>query len=556
MRWIAAVLAFLFLAVSLEAAEIAVIPYRVENSSDGFGEQTGDEYAKLLGLTLFLKKGMRPYSPRELEIDMRSFSIDPRRTLSAESLDALGRGRYIDLILTGTLSRAGGIYISESVLYSTAQGRVVARERVRAETLFSLAERDVRGVFVTYPDRTVPGAAAPAVDAAVVVDASYAISGEWESVKRGIEALASALSGDWDSSLRIYLTPFSDRRDAPKGARALTSPLSLRQELAAMKPAGASGPAALGKALAHAVDAVPWRDGAARALIVVSNSPARDVAAAERMALKARKKGIAIYTIPLGRIGRDEAEAMRQMAISGRGRSFPAVYRQRVYDAEGKAIDVFMQSGRLFHARAFDGQWKSGLFVEGAGGRLLRPKSFLSELFYDEKRHDVTPYTMGERYADIAGVRIINRERLESNVDDLLGQIGEIHAASLARTGAGRAVAKALVADERLSIWMRLADAAQVGYFEKQSAAGRYITLGVIVRIKPEEPYGFDFSPRSIITGIEPEQVPALATAALREIMEKPSHYTSNGLLSPPVWFIRVRVERVELMRDGVDVRD
>ena len=47
MRWIAAVLAFLFLAVSLEAAEIAVIPYRVENSSDGFGEQTGDEYAKL-----------------------------------------------------------------------------------------------------------------------------------------------------------------------------------------------------------------------------------------------------------------------------------------------------------------------------------------------------------------------------------------------------------------------------------------------------------------------------------------------------------------------------
>ena len=56
--------------------------------------------------------------------------------------------------------------------------------------------------------------------------------------------------------------------------------------------------------------------------------------------------------------------------------------------------------------------------------------------------------------------------------------------------------------------------------------------------------------------GIEPEQVPALATAALREIMEKPSHYTSNGLLSPPVWFIRVRVERVERLRDGVDVRD
>lgn len=556
MRWSALLPVFLSLAVSLEAAEIAVIPYRVENSSEHFCERAGDEYAKLLGLTLFLKKGIKPYSPRELEIDMRSFSIDPRRTLCAESLDALGRGRYIDLVLTGTFSRFGGLYISESVLYSTAQGRVIARDRTRAENLFALAERDVRGVFATYPDRAMPGAAAAAIDAVVVFDASYAVSGEWESVKRGIERLASALSGDWDASLRMYLVPFSDRRDAPKGTRALTSPLSLRQELAAIRLSGVSGPAALGKALTHAVDAVPWRDDAARVLVVVSNSPARDVASAEHMALKARKKGIVIYTISLGRIGRDEAEAMRQMAISGRGRSLPVAYRQRVYDAEGRAIDVFMQSGRLFHARAFDGRWKGGLFVEGAGGRLLRPKSFLSELFYDEKRHDVTPYTMGERYADIAGVRIINRERLESNADDLLGQIGETHAASLARTGAGRAVAKALVADERLSIWLRLADASQVAYFEKQSAAGRYITLGVSVRIKPEEPYGFDFSPRSIITGIEPEQVPALASAALREIMEKPSHYTSNGLLSPPVWFIRVRVERVERLRDGVDIRD
>ncbi len=81
---------------------------------------------------------------------------------------------------------------------------------------------------------------------------------------------------------------------------------------------------------------------------MISNSPARDVSRAERYALKARKKGIAIYTVPLARIGRDEAEAMRQVAITGRGRSLPAAYRQRVYDAEGRAIDLFMQSGGCF----------------------------------------------------------------------------------------------------------------------------------------------------------------------------------------------------------------
>jgi hypothetical protein len=261
------------------------------------------------------------------------------------------------------------------VLYSTAQGRVVARDRTRAENLFALAERDVRGVFATYPGRAMPGASAAAIDAAIVLDASYAMSGEWKTVTRGIDAFASALSGDWDASLRVYLVPFSDRRDASRGARAVTSPLSLRQELAAIKLQGASGPAALGKALAHAVDAVPWRDGAGRVLIVVSNSPARDVASAERMALKARKKGIAIYTIPLGRIGRDEAEAMRQMAVSGRGRSLPAAYRQRVYDAEGKAIDVFMQSAgcstRALSTASGRGVCSSKGPAEGSFGRTL-----------------------------------------------------------------------------------------------------------------------------------------------------------------------------------------
>jgi hypothetical protein len=91
---------------------------------------------------------------------------------------------------------------------------------------------------------------------------------------------------------------------------------------------------------------------------------------------------------------------------------------------------------------------------------------------------------------------------------------------------------------------------------EKQSAEGRYITLGVTVRMRPDEPYGFDFSPRSIITGIELEQIPGMALTTLREIMKNPGYYMANGLMSPPLWFIRVRVERVERLRGATDIRD
>ncbi|RPI93599.1 MAG: hypothetical protein EHM32_07795, partial [Spirochaetales bacterium] len=281
MRKMAVLLLGLTVSAPLWAAEVAVIPYRIANSSDQFNETTGAQYAKLLGLALLLKKGIEPYSPRELQVDMSSFSIDPRRSISGESLDALGRGRLIDLILTGTLSRSGGVYTSESVLYSTAQRKVISRERLRADSLFALAERDIREIFVTYPDRAAPGAAIASVDAVLVLDTSYNVSREWDAIKSGITAFASGVSGDWDASLRLYVAPFSDAPAAPKAARAITSPLSLRQELASIRPRGGAGPAALGKALAYAIDAVPWRAEATKVLLVISNSPARDVSRAE-----------------------------------------------------------------------------------------------------------------------------------------------------------------------------------------------------------------------------------------------------------------------------------
>ncbi len=50
-----------------------MIPYRVENSSDNFKREHRHGLRELLGLALVLKKGMEPYSFRDLEIDMKSF---------------------------------------------------------------------------------------------------------------------------------------------------------------------------------------------------------------------------------------------------------------------------------------------------------------------------------------------------------------------------------------------------------------------------------------------------------------------------------------------------
>jgi hypothetical protein len=274
--------------------------------------------------------------------------------------------------------------------------------------------------------------------------------------------------------------------------------------------------------------------------------------------MAAKKKNIAVYTVSLGKQGRDDADVLRQLAVIGKGRYYAAAYRQRLYDVSGRNMDIFMEAGRLFKAGAYGAQWKDGLY-EVRGDPSLRhgkPRAFLTEIDFDERRREVTPYTMGAAYPDLADTGIINADALENNADSLLEGIGEAYHKIASRKAPGKSIARVLLSEDTISLWVRINSPADLEFFRKQESSGFYFPLGITVQKKADEPYGLTFSPNSYVTRIPGDHIPGMVRAGLKEIIEKPDYYTDHGLLRPPVWFVNVKVERLEGQAAGRDIRD
>ncbi|TAL36611.1 MAG: VWA domain-containing protein [Spirochaetes bacterium] len=542
-------------------AEVAVIPYRVDNPSTYFPEKSGDEYAKLLGVVLAVRKGMEVYPPRDLDADMKSFGISSQGTITAEGLKALGAGRYLDRIVLGKISKTGETYVAESTLYAPGRGKVIARTQVKGQSLAACAEKDAAELFVTAPDAPLkldPAAdqGLATVDLVVVTDTSYAMSAEWETVKAGITGFAGALSENWSAPIRIYVLGFSDAQKLPSYAQPVGSPAALRAGLDATPPRGGPSTDALEAALRFAVTNVPWERGSVRHMLVVSNSPVRRNSQVELSGMTAQKRGIVVSAAAGGRCQWEDAETLRQLAVMGKGRFAQFAYRQRVYDARGKSIDLFMEGGRFFQGQAYGAQWKEGLFsFSGKASSFMQPKPFLAEIMADRKKYELSPYAMSELYPEIANVALVNADPVENNADVLLPGLGA-GASSRGRAGGPHALAKALLSDGKVSIWVRIASQADLDFFKNRESMRAYFTLGVTVQRKPDEAYGFTFHPARFITRLGDDQVPDAARAGINEMAARPDFYINNGLLKPPVWFVRVKVEALEPVKEAEDVRD
>ena len=534
------------------SGEVAIIPYKTEDASVDFSTREGAEYAKLLGVAVSVLKGMDVYSPRELENDLRGFSIDPEGVITREKLMAFGKGRYIDLVLVGTLTKRRGVYTSESVLYSVPNNYIVSKCSVSSDSIYRCAEKDIREVFINVPDREIaqPGGE---IDVAVVADLSYNVSREWESVKKGIVALAEAVSDKWRNPLKLYLIPYSGAHAAPRGYRPLSGPASLNRELGNLKPKGGNSGEALEKALSAAVGAVPWRAGSAKLIVLISNSPAGGAGYVQGHALRAMKKNIPVYALSLGKHSDDDAAIMRRIAETSRGVYMPAAYRQRMYDRNGRSVDVFMEAGRMFRGQVSGWQWKEGL-TERRAASGAQPKPWLSEIMFDENKYSVTPYSLDTLYPDISGAIVVNREPLENNADTVLEVMGGRFEKLRGGKSATRSIARVLLSDQRLSVWARVMTKRDLEFFRARQRSGMYFPLGVFVRNAPDEPYGFTFSGR-YVTGLSNDYIPDLSRAPLKNIIDAPARYTDTGLFRPPVWFVDVRVERVEGADEGEDIR-
>ncbi len=532
-------------------AEVAVLPYKVKNPSNYFPVEKGREYGKMMAVAaLVAKENLTVTSPRDIELDLKRHDINPQGTITGENLDLLGRTRGIEYFLLGSLSYLDGRYHSDSVLYSVRDRKVVLRIESSARDLFALAGDEFRQAFARY--RTAPGSEPAALDAAFIIDTSYGVNRDWVSVKNAVAGFASSAIDAGRIDTRIYGVPFSSRVSVEGAFAAQNSVMAVKKGLDNLKPFGGPSPERFVQAFRYAVQNVRWRNGASKLIILITNSSLNGARFAEKYAFEAKSRGITVAAVTLGNLDNREAEVADRLATITGGLRRSVAYHQRLFDALANPLDVYLERGRLFTSRAFHREWQEGLYDRaGHQSYFGRPRGFLTEVHYDEGRDGANPGNMGDLYMKGTGTRIINRKDPENNLPSIMGDIRGKYFPS----GTGDGIAgRALLSEKGISLWVRVRDAAMINHLRKRQSAGFMTTIGCSIQIDPSSTYGVTLIPRT--HRVTADYVPEMMRASLKEIIAKRDYYSSRGLLSPPLWFVTVKVAEVRGGPGGKDVRD
>ncbi|MCP4135491.1 MAG: VWA domain-containing protein [bacterium] len=544
---------FILLAGALSAEEIAIIPYRVNNPSIYLPEKTGEEYAKLLALVSRAKKGVKITSPVVLKTDLNRLGIKPQGTITGEDLNHLGRQNHIDYILIGSLSRVGKQYISESRVYSVKGKERIAKFRVKSKSLFRLAEEEVSRALAQYEDinlRDEP-LGKQNMDALFLIDTSYKINCDWKAVKKSILSFSSQAIDTMGINTRVYLVPFSDRVSYNKSRVTVNSISLLRTELNRLKPVGKTGAKSFRRALRYAVKNTRWRKEAGKILFIISNSNLNKTRFPQQYSIIARKRGVRIYTLALGDLTAKNNTVLQRLAQMTGGKHYTVSYHQRLYDHNGNKVEVYMQKKRLFTSKIYYREWKEGLLT---GNKFRasygKPRDFLDEIYYDKKKYRLKPDTIAEVYPRITGEYVVNNEKLETNLEQLFKNIWE--AFYNKNRIMKKSVGKVLLSDGKISFWVYVRNRKSFDFYRNRKRF--YFPLGVEIRKDRKQPYGIAFVPR--ITNVQSGNIPAMVTAKLSNIIKKRGYYMSKGMLYPPIWFVRVKVENIKSFKKVKDIRD
>lgn len=537
------------------SAEIAVLPYKIDSPSENFPAGLGEEYAKIMAVAAAVSRGIEVHHPRDIGTDLRRNGLDPQGTITKDELDTLGRSRLIDAFLVGTLFRTKGAYVSESILYSVKSGRVIARSSVKSADLLELAEKELARVYPEGGGARGSSAAAKKVDIAFVIDLSYNVKRDWEEVRKGVRALSRGVSDNWSGGARVNIVPFSTVNSPDKSTLALKTELGVSETLGRLVPKGGNDRNTIEKALSDAVNNVSWRTDSSKFMVVISNSPFPAGTRLQHYAHFAKRKGITVCTVALGDVTGEGRDYLRELSQIGGGFHADAAYHGKLFEARGEEIDLYLEGGRLFTSTGYDRRWRQGLFLEARRGSLrAKPHEFLKEIYFDERRLVLKPGTLEKAYTELTAKRIINSSPVSSNVPAVLSALTERYFDTAGR-GSSRGLGRALVYQDRTSLWIDITNEKDLAFFRERAKDGTVFPLGVSVQRKRDNPYGIRFNPRFYVTGMDGGFIPPQLRAGLEEIIRKSRHYANHGLLTPPLWFVDLKVERVKF-KAGKDVRD
>ncbi len=533
-------------------SEIAILPYKVNNPSEYFKAETGSEYSKLISLGAVYKKDLDVAAPRDIEMDLRRFGLDPEKTLTGEDLDMIGRARFLDYILLGTLSKSGRKYLSSSVLYSVKEKKAVINMKFSGNSLIELAQKEVREIFYNFKDIK-KSMDKPPLDLVFLIDTSYKMSLEWTSVKDAILRLSGYIIDSLRIDTRIYIIPFSSKTSYDYGSVSLNSITSLRKILDVIQPSGGMNSGNFFNSLKHSVENVKWRRDATKLIMVIANSNIGRTGYNEKYGIISEQKGIKINSISLSSFKADEHEIIKRLSSNTKGNYREVSYHQKVFDVNGSMIELYLEGNRVFQSRVYDISWMDGIIdnknqYTGFG----KPKSYLNEIFYDEKKYIIEPGKIAEEFSNITGERIINKEKLENNLHEVLNSIfsGFYNVKGTSYSPVG----KALISDGKISFWIQIYDSGLYNFLNDKYRQGYVMPLGVMIKEDQANAYGISLLPMSY--KITSDFVPSLLKAELTDIVKRKKYFMENGLFHPPLWFIDVKIENIELFSRARDIRE
>ena len=535
--------------------EIQVIPYKISNPGNNFSINTGREYARLVTLASAIKKNIVIYPHAKTLASLKKLSINTQRIITEDDLIAVGKTGNADYILIGTLSRSKGIYTTDSVLYSIRNKRIMSKSHYKSGSLFKLAEGELNQIFFNFQNKKRKLRDSYA-DIAVVLDLSYKIAPEWNSVKTGIVKFVNTVSDNWSVDTSINILPFSNRYSIRNKALNINSNSGLKNTLSKIAPKGETSNKNLREVLQYSIKSMPWRRKSDKILLLITNSNADKTGFIGKYAISAKMLNISVSTITLGLLKGRDTEPFRDFSSISSGRHYSVTYHQRFYNENGNPLDVFYEEGRIFHSLVYNSMWEYGLFEHKNNSEWAKPKSFLTEVFYDKSKQNINPYNLPEKYHIISNAKILNHARLENNIESLMTQIGDTYEYSSGKMKYKKPIAKVQITDGTISMWIKIKEEDDLEFFKNMNALNDYFPIGAIIKRKTNEPYGITFYPDWYATEFSNDFIPEIVKTNLSGIIKRPEFYLNNGLFTPPFWFLNLKVQRVEKYSREHDIRE
>lgn len=528
----------------LYSESIVVMPYRIEPPLDKI---SGDDYAKMLSLGIMFTKDIDVVNPSEVSLAMEMLGIRPEKEITAEHLHSLGLRCRAEYVLIGILKKSKGVYYYENVLYSVRNDDVLSRNSGKAKDLYSIVHQEIRDTLINLRDikSITPKAKA---DVAIILDSSYSMSSEIDTVRNSITEFIGELIGKYGIDTRVYLIPSSDNRSFESMTMHQNSIKELRQRLDNIKPSGTAKADTILRSLTYALENIRWRGDASKDIVVINNSEVNKIFLAEQYAKKAKDRNIRISIISGGRVGGDLSDLDRLSELTD-GFDSAISYHQRLFDPQGNSYELYLQRGRVFYSLGEYKFWRDGILSrKGKNTRYVKTPEYFEELYTAKVKP--WPENLAQFFSTAKGISIGEKNPLQSNIANIFDELKNYGF----KKDSSFYYGKALISDGNISLWVRIRDRDVLEKFLSYSQRGILVKCGFTVSIAEGEPYGITLTP--VASDITSDYITDFVRTSLIDIVKNKDYYMTKGIGRPPVWFINVKIENVESYIHAKDIRD